>query len=143
METIQFAEKNDLNQIVPYLKELQPSKYNNDQEILNSLEKIINSKLIKILITKENFNIVGFAIFEYMYSEWYNGNYIYVHIIYTRSENRKKGFGKLMINKIKEHGKEKDVIGLQLDSGFQRTDAHMFYEKIGLKKVGYLFSSKI
>jgi GNAT superfamily N-acetyltransferase len=143
MEIIENADKIDLNQLVPYLKEIQPHKYGKDQEILDILKTLVNSERIKMLVAKENSTILGFAIFEYMYSEWYNGNYIYVHILYTRSESRKKGIGKLLVDKMKEQGKEKSIIGIQLDSGFDRTEAHMFYEKIGMKKVGFLFSGKI
>jgi GNAT superfamily N-acetyltransferase len=52
---------------------------------------------------------------------------------------RGKGIGTALLKKCEEKAREKGYKLVEVDSGFQRDDAHKFYEHNGYAKRGYLF----
>ena len=54
-------------------------------------------------------------------------------------EDRGKGYGKFLLDYVKEKSKEKDCKALILDSGLPRVEAHGFYEHYGFAKNCYGF----
>ena len=57
----------------------------------------------------------------------------------TNKEDRGKGYGKFLLDYVKEKSKEKDCKALILDSGLPRVEAHGFYEHYGFAKNCYGF----
>ena len=57
----------------------------------------------------------------------FNGKYMYVDDLVTNSDDRSKGFGKLLFDWLVAVAKEKGCEALTLDSGVQRFGAHRFY----------------
>ena len=52
---------------------------------------------------------------------------------------RGMGYGRLMVDHVKELAKERGCKAIILDSGMQRKAAHAFYEKYGFEKSCYGF----
>ena len=57
----------------------------------------------------------------------------------TNKEDRGKGYGKFLLDYVKEKSKEKDCKALILDSGLPRVEAHGIYEHYGFAKNCYGF----
>jgi len=55
------------------------------------------------------------------------GKYMYVDDLVTNSDDRSKGFGKLLFDWLVAVAKEKGCEAFTLDSGVQRFGAHRFY----------------
>jgi GNAT superfamily N-acetyltransferase len=68
------------------------------------------------------------AVSGYRYSEnLAYGKFMYVDDFVTNSEDRSKGFGKLLFDWLVETAKKQSCEVLALDSGVQRFGAHRFY----------------
>lgn len=70
---------------------------------------------------------------------WMSGKTCYVSSLYVEDAQRKKGYGKMLIEHMKKYAKEQGSKAIILDSGFPRTDAHAFYEHNGFEKSCYGF----
>ncbi|MFT4417022.1 GNAT family N-acetyltransferase [Fredinandcohnia humi] len=70
----------------------------------------------------------------------YNGNHIFVYDLVTDESNRSKGYGEALLSYIHQLAEELGCNSVALTSGFQRKDAHRFYEeKMGYAKTSYAF----
>ncbi|MCA9770833.1 MAG: GNAT family N-acetyltransferase [Myxococcales bacterium] len=67
------------------------------------------------------------------------GFHLYVDDLVVRETDRSRGVGEAMIRFAEQLARGWGAGFLRLDSGFARTRAHAFYERIGLPKVGYGF----
>ncbi|MCA1031466.1 GNAT family N-acetyltransferase [Bacillus timonensis] len=74
----------------------------------------------------------------------YNGTHLYVYDLVTDAENRSKGYGEKLLSFIHDLAKEEGCQSVVLSSGFQRKDAHRFYEeKMDYDKTSYVFVKQI
>ena len=53
------------------------------------------------------------------------------------------GIGKMLMERVEELAKERGISMIGLASGFQRTEAHEFYERLGYQKTSFRFSKRI
>lgn len=67
------------------------------------------------------------------------GRHLYLQDLVTADSERSKGYGKLLIDWLRQHAKEQDCSTLHLCSKFERQDAHRFYEREGIEKLAYHF----
>ncbi len=87
--------------------------------------------------------LTGFCSANMRKSMQFPGEMLYIDILIVREGFRRKGIGGKLIQRASELAGELDCKAIQLDSGFQRTGAHEFYNKRGLKKLGFLFGKPI
>ncbi len=71
------------------------------------------------------------------------GKFLYVDDLITDEGQRSKGYGKLLLEWLRQQARENDCAQLELDSGLQRKDAHRFYEREAMAMTSYHFSSKL
>ena len=83
--------------------------------------------------------VAGFRIGENL--AW--GRFLYIDDLVTNTECRSKGYGSRLLEWLKAHASALDCEQLHLDSGLQRVDAHRFYEREGLPKSSFHFSTAI
>ena len=67
------------------------------------------------------------------------GRYLYVDDLVTLSTHRSRGHGTALLSWLESFAVEHNCEQLHLGSGFQRKDAHRFYEREGFKSVAYHF----
>jgi len=60
------------------------------------------------------------------------GKYLYVDDLITNQKHRSHGFGRILLNWLRDEAKNNHCDQLHLDSGVQRKDAHRFYEREGM-----------
>lgn len=83
--------------------------------------------------------VAGFVVSEKL--AW--GKHIYVDDLVCDSKHRSRGAGALLINWLKEYGKEIGCAQLHLDSGVQRFPAHRFYLREGFNIASHHFSTEL
>ncbi len=75
-------------------------------------------------------------------THFFSGDIIYIDDLGTLPEYRGKGYGSLLLDYIFNIAKEKDLDGVQLDSGHHRYDAHRLYLNKGFNIVSHHFNLK-
>jgi GNAT superfamily N-acetyltransferase len=65
--------------------------------------------------------------------------FLYVDDLVTLASERSKGYGRIMLDWLKERARQEGCLQLHLDSGMHRTDAHRFHERERLHRSGYHF----
>jgi GNAT superfamily N-acetyltransferase len=69
--------------------------------------------------------------------------FLYVDDLVTLSAERSKGYGKVLLEWLKDLAIADRCAQLHLDSGMQRKDAHRFYEQNNLTIAGYHFRTDL
>lgn len=136
MNTLTFrnANENDIPLILTMIREL--ADYENllhevkaDEDILryNLFERRMAEVIFPVLDGKE----IGFALFFHNFSTFLGKPGIYIEDLYIRKEYRHRGYGKALIEKIKEIARERECGRVEwwcLDSN---TPSIRFYKNIG------------
>ncbi|EGF90555.1 acetyltransferase GNAT family protein [Asticcacaulis biprosthecium C19] len=81
----------------------------------------------------------GFRVHEWLVS----GKILYVDDLVTIDEARSKGYGKNLLNWMKDLAREEGCAQLRLDSGTHRTQAHKFYFREGLTIQAFHFETNV
>jgi GNAT superfamily N-acetyltransferase len=81
-------------------------------------------------------SVAGFRISECLFA----GKYLYVDDLVTDAGQRSRGHGDRLFDWLVAQARENDCTRLRLDSGVERTDAHRFYLRKGMKISSHHFS---
>ena len=112
----------------------------NDSTLDNNIDKdLFEDKICKVIIAEINNNAAGFILYFYIY--WANrGKGIYLSQAYVKSEYRKQGILKMLLNKLEERekncnfitnlvGNENDVMMKSLQKlNFKSSDLITYYK---------------
>lgn len=93
-------------------------------------------RLAYLSVTGKPVAVAGFRIGENL--AW--GRFLYVDDLVTLSSQRSRGYGSALLSWLRALAIEEGCRQLHLDSGIQRTDAHRFYKREGMKLASYHFS---
>ena len=83
--------------------------------------------------------VAGFRINENL--AW--GHFLYVDDLVTSTNFRSHGYGTQLLDWLKAYAQQQGCGQLHLDSGVQRLDAHRFYEREGIPKSSFHFSTEL
>ena len=72
-----------------------------------------------------------------------SGNLGHIDELIVDKKFRGQGIGQSLLEKMTEIARENDCKRIELDSAFNRREAHVFYEKSGFENRAYLFSKKL
>jgi N-acetylglutamate synthase-like GNAT family acetyltransferase len=140
---IRLCEPDDFPFIFNLLKQLWPNlavSFEDYQKVYNQGLESENQKLIVALINNE---IVGCCCLTIKNNLWQIGNLGYLDILIVDENTRGRGIGRKLVDHITTIAIQNDCKRIDLDSAFYRTDAHVFYEKLGYEKIAYLISKTI
>lgn len=112
----------------------------NDSTLDNNIDKdLFKDKICKVIIAEINNNVAGFILYSYIY--WANrGKGIYLSQAYVKSEYRKQGILKMLLNELEERekncnfitnlvGNENDVMMKSLQKlNFKSSDLITYYK---------------
>lgn len=65
------------------------------------------------------------------------------HGLAVRGDFQKKGIGSKLLKYAEDYALKKGLSHLILNNGFQRTEAHNFYESKGYDKLSYCFTKMV
>ncbi len=86
---------------------------------------------------------VGFCHGTFFNTFWLSGQTCYVSSIITNQEERRKGYGRKLMDYAKGLAEARKCHAIVLDSGIPRAEAHKFYEIYGFDKCAYCFELKL
>jgi len=69
----------------------------------------------------------------------YHKRHLYMYELVTDEKYRSKGYGKAMLDYLKDYAKVGACINIVLTSGLMREDAHKMYETYGFDKKSFMF----
>ena len=84
------------------------------------------------------------AVAGYRMAEWmYSGKYLEIEDLITTGAERSKGYGSALFQWLVVQAERNRCKQLRLVSGVQRSDAHRFYERLGMRYEAKYFSLNI
>ncbi len=137
---IRTAVIDDFNSVYPLFEQLWPNKSLNRTALREVFERGILSQTDELLCAVSNGVTVGFCAFAVVNNLWQEGQIAYVYALIVDEKVRGSGCGSALINEVLTTAKGKGLKRVELDSGFQREQAHQFYQKLGFEKRAFLFS---
>ena len=119
--------------------------YNNyDKEIIRDVYRnVLKNKNDFAFFLFENESPLGFCHGTFFNTFWLSGNTCYVSSIITNQDSRRKGYGRKLMDHVKDLAQRRNCRAIVLDSGIVREDAHRFYENYGFTKCAYCFELKL
>lgn len=83
--------------------------------------------------------VVGFASVNVRNSLWRSGRVAFLDALVVHESRRRAGIGAALVGRVAEIARDRGCSCIELDSAFHRTGAHLFYERLGFEKTGFMF----
>jgi GNAT superfamily N-acetyltransferase len=96
----------------------------------------------RMLVATENEQVAGVALWR-LVENTYEGRRLYVDDLVTDEAQRSKGVGKLLLQHLESHARSIGCDVLVLDSGVQRSEAHHFYFREGMRIASFSFRKSL
>lgn len=114
-----------------------------DETVIKTYEQMKGDSRYKTFVADVNGAVVGFATTVESLAVDYPNGYMKVNGLAVLPAFQHCGIGKMLMERVEELAGERNVSMIGLASGFQRTDAHEFYEHLGYQKLSFWFRKKI
>jgi|GEM_PF-552168 ADP-ribose pyrophosphatase len=111
----------------------------NGDNVIPFFDKVKNDDTYITFVAVSDNIVVGMVSAIKFSWAWSEKNHIYIQGFVVKSEHLNKGIGTKLLTHLEDYAKAHNVMGIGLCSGFQRTDAHAFYEKNGYGKITQYF----
>jgi GNAT superfamily N-acetyltransferase len=133
----------DFDQVLGLLEQLWPEA---DLDV-NSLQKVylkyLEAESDDCMCAVDDGVVTGFCSMNIKNCLLYAGTLTYVDVLIVKEGYRGSGVGAALLEHASSIGRERGCSGIWLDSGFQRTGAHEFYNTQGFKRLGFLFGKTL
>jgi N-acetylglutamate synthase-like GNAT family acetyltransferase len=111
-----------------------------DDDVINRITYVQNSLMDSLFVYELDNKIIGLLAFRIRENIEENNRFGEISVIVVKSESRKMGIGKELMEYAEQLAHKKGCIGTWLVSGFGREEqAHPFYKELGYKTTGYRF----
>ena len=117
---VETLKKKDIDSYLSFIDEVFGFKSNKE-----SIDKMIKKN--KVLVIKDNEEVVASVTLEERYENIKSQKYYYISYFGVKKNYRRKGYASKLFEKIEELVKENEINYLELTSGNQRRAAHYFY----------------
>ena len=114
-----------------------------DENVTKTYERMKGDSRYRTFVADINGNVVGFATTVEALAIDHPNGYIKMNGLAVLPEYKHRGIGKALMEHVEELAKERGASAVGLASGFQRTDAHEFYERLGYRKTSFYFRKNI
>lgn len=115
-----------------------------DESVAKTCEKMKGDSRYCTFVADMNDNVVGLVtIVETLAIDHPPNGYIKVNGLAILPEFQHCGIGKMLMERVEKLASERNISLIGLASGFQRTDAHKFYEHLGYQKLSFYFRKRI
>ena len=112
--------------------------YNEFEDLIYEMRKS-EYKMIGIIDKEMLVTYAGVAI----QTNLYHKRHLFVFDLVTDEKHRGKKYGAMMLEYLNDYAKMGMCENIVLSSGFQREDAHRFYEKNGFAKKSFVFLKSV
>ena len=110
-----------------------------DENVIMTYEKMKNDSRYCTFVADVNGDVVGFATTVASLAITYQNGYIKMNGLAVLPEFQHCGIGKMLMERVEKLAGERNASCIGLASGFQRIDAHEFYEHLGYTKTSFWF----
>ncbi len=115
----------------------------NAENISARFEKMNKDKNYKTFVSLFENKVVGFITVVQTMALEHEIGYLKINGLAVQENFQQKGIGTKLLKHAENYAKENGISRLLLNSGFQRTEAHAFYESKGFDKLSYCFTKQI
>jgi PhnO protein len=115
----------------------------NIENIAVRFERMNKDKNYKTFVALFENKVVGFITVVQTMALEYEIGYLKINGLAVREDFQGRGIGTKLLKHAENYALEKGLSRLILNSGFQRTKAHGFYESKGFDKLSYCFTKKV
>lgn len=123
----------------PVMAELRPHL---QADSFVALVRSMETQGFRLAFIEDKKQVVAAAGFR-IYTSLFMGKNLYVDDLVTTSQSRSAGYGKILLDWLRDVAKEAGCAWLHLDSGTQRHRAHRFYFMQGMQISSFHFSQKL
>lgn len=110
-----------------------------DEHVITTYEKMKDDTRYCTFVADLNGEVVGFATIVFTLAIDHPNGYIKMNGLAVLPEYQHHGIGKMLMERVEELAHQRKASFVGLASGFQRTGAHQFYEKLGYQKTSFWF----
>lgn len=114
-----------------------------DESVARVYEKMKGDDRYHIFVADMNGNVVGLVTTVESLAINLPDGYIKVNGLAVLPDFQHCGIGKMLMERVEELACERKAALVEIASGFQRTDAHAFYEHLGYQKTSFRLSKRI
>ncbi len=114
-----------------------------DESVAQICEKMKDDSRYHIFVADRDGRIIGFVTTVEALRINLPNVYIKVNELAVLPEFQHSGIGKMLMERVEKLAGDRGISRIGLASGFQREDAHKFYEHLGYHKSSFWFSKRI
>jgi len=143
---IRPATRDDVPVILAMLYELgrpEPKENSNTLSFGKLIIKYLKDSDKQVLVAEHDNSLIGLVSIMFLTRLNYESQELYIPELIVRKNYQNQGIGKKLVNECIKLGKEKKCHRIRLESGNQRRESHVFYDKQGFERSGLSFSLKL
>lgn len=114
-----------------------------DENTVKTYEKMKDDNRYCTFVADVDGSVVGLVTTVETLAIDHPNGYIKVNGLAVLPEFQHHGIGKMLMERVEKLASERNISLIGLASGFQRTNAHEFYEHLGYQKLSFWFRKKI
>ena len=114
-----------------------------DEDLRKTYEKMEGDGHYHTLVAEVGGKVVGLVTMVFVYAIGHPNGYFKINGLGVVAEHRGKGIGKALLEAAEHIALDCGAPYIALASGFNRSDAHAFYEHLGYKKTSFWFRKKL
>ena len=114
-----------------------------DESVIETYEKMKGDDRYCTFVAEVNNTVVGFATTVETLAIDHPNGYMKLNGLAVLPAFQRCGIGKMLMERVEELAGERNISLIGLASGFQRTGAHEFYERLGYQKLSFWFRKEI
>lgn len=113
------------------------------ENIVVTYEQMRKNDEYKTFVALADGCVAGFITIVQVLAVGFPVGYIKINGLAVKKEFQKQGIGAKLIRHVEQFAREKGISSIGLASGFQRTGAHAFYERLGYEKGSFYFGKML
>ena len=114
-----------------------------DESITETYEQMARDENYVTFVAQTQGKVIGLVTAVKVLAIGHPGSYVKMNGLGVISEYRRRGIGKLLMERAESWAAQQGAPYVGLASGIRRTDAHAFYERIGYSKTSFWFRRNI
>lgn len=132
IRTCRPADIDDLMVLIEKHAEYEKAAYNATGKKEKLTAALFDDKAhLHCIVAEVNDQVIGYATYTFDFSTWDAGWFIYLDCLYIEEAYRSYGIGQVLIDKVKEIGKNRNCINMQWQTPDFNVRAIKFYNRIG------------
>jgi ribosomal protein S18 acetylase RimI-like enzyme len=133
----------DFDQVLGLLSQLWPEADLDAESLQQVFLKYLEAESDDCICAVDDGVVTGFCSMNIKNCLLHAGTLAYVDVLIVKEGYRGSGVGAGLLEQTSNIAGERGCAAVWLDSGFQRTGAHDFYNTQGFKRLGFLFGKTI